>query len=39
VFSTPRETVPGPVAYEIAFHSYLQSTVVRNSSAIVDGYI
>ena len=36
--STRRETMPGPVAREV-FHSYLQSTVVRNSSAMLDGYI
>jgi hypothetical protein len=32
--STSREIVPGPVACEVAFHSYL-----RNSSAMLDGYI
>ena len=36
MFSTPRETVPGPIACEVAFHSYLQCTVVRHSSAMLD---
>ena len=39
MFSTPRETVPGSVACEVALHSYLLITVVRNSSAMLDGYI